>query len=201
MHAAASGRRACTARPSSTTPPVPGKHAPKSPGSFYASLARAGVIGAVALGLIVVIVAVTLGSNDTTATPGADRPSTPVDATGTPTASVEPTDGTSLPPEETTSPTPTGPPGARTVISVLNGTDRNGLAARIRAKILDAGYVKVTSANGKTTKRTIVYYRPGSQAVAEDLITLIPELRRAEPADEDTPKGAVVIVLGSDFDG
>lgn len=178
---------------------MPGKHAPKSSASFIVSLARAGVIGAVALALIVVIVAVTLGSNDTTATPDADRATPTVGATVTP--SAEPTDDTGLPHEETATPTPSGPPGARTTISVLNGTDRSGLAARIRAKITDAGYLKVTSGNAETTKRTVVYYRPGSQAVAEDLMTLIPELRTLEPAGTDTPKGAVVIVLGSDFDG
>jgi hypothetical protein len=179
---------------------VPGKHAPSSSWSFYASLARAAVVGTIGLGLIIAIVMVTLGSNGSR--PSAEPPE-PIPSTLTPTPSPSPTGSDIVvdTPSPSPSPTLTGPPGFRSSISVLNGTDRNGLAARIRAKLVDEGYLRVTSGNTEPTRRTVIYYRDGAREAADAIVELVPELGDPVPAEEDTPKGAVVIVLGSDFQG
>lgn len=84
---------------------------------------------------------------------------------------------------------------------MLNATDRNGLAARIRAKLVDEGYLRVTSGNAEETERTAIYYRAGSLEAAQAIVRLVPELGDPVPAEEDTPKGAIVLILGSDFRG
>lgn len=178
---------------------MPGKHAPSSPWSFYASVARAAVVGTIALGLIVAIVMVTLGSGDR----GTAAPEGPPVTTITPTTDVDPSEEPSGSPSVTPSPSPseTGPPGFTAAISVLNATDRSGLAARIRAKLVDEGYRRVTSGNAEPSDRTRLYYRGRSREAADAISRLIPELGEPVPAEADTPKGAVVIILGSDFQG
>lgn len=178
-----------------------GKHAPSSGWSFYASLTRAVVVGAVALGLVIAIVMVTLGSKETESaqpqTPGSATPT----LTASPSVSPSPTSSVSDEPTPSPSPTETGPPGFNLSISVLNSTTRNGLAARIRAKLVDEGYRRVTSGNTPPEQRTRIYYRPGAEEAADAIVKLIPELGEPVEASADTPKGAVVIILAKDFQG
>lgn len=178
-----------------------GKHAPSSGWSFYASLTRAVVVGAIALGLIVAIVMVTLGSD---AGKSAKPPEPPVSTiTPTSTGSVIPTDEPTVEsPSPEPSPSETGPTGFKLSVSVLNGTDRSGLAARIRAKLVDEGYRRATSGNTGSVVSTKIYYRgDASRDAAEAIVKLIPELGEPIQAEADTPKGSVVIILGSDFQG
>jgi hypothetical protein len=132
-------------------------------------------------------------------------PAAPVDSGET--GSVT-TGGTSTAPGAGTSTAPgttPAPPPARADIRlvVLNGTNENGLAARIAGQAESLGYTGVTAGNAPTsTNPSIAYFTPGrrpaAQRVARDLeIETVQALPAGGALAAATPEGThVALVLG-----
>jgi len=169
---------------------MPGKHAPKSPRSFYLSLARAGagVVGAIAL--VVVLAVVALGSRGTKA-PVASSTTSP---TPTPSVSSPPLDS------GTPSPTPTARAPSTINVAILNGTSRSGLASRTRPQIAAAGYKVVRIGNTSNLAKSTVFYAPGYVLEAQALQQRFPAFTVIKAADASIPAGAnLTLVLGADY--
>lgn len=99
--------------------------------------------------------------------------------------------------------TPVAPARDTIAVSVLNGTTRPGFAATTAETLKSRGYTKVTSGNTATqTGPTVVYYREGAQAAAEQLVADLQSgsasaidgtpLAQSTPADTQ-----LVVVLGT----
>lgn len=175
---------------------MPGKHAPASSKSFFLSLGAAvgGMLGALALVLALVLVALNAGGDN-------KRP------VGSPAVSGSPT------PTRTTSPSPTATatttaspaqtllPPSRVSLSVLNGTQRTGLAARFKSDAQKAGYPVTRTGNApKPFAKSTIYYRPGAEEEALafqkrfNQFTVIAALPAGYPSDV-----LLTVVLGADF--
>lgn len=162
---------------------VRGKHAPASSKSFYLSLARAGAILAVVIGVTVGIAIVATG--------GGKKPLAHprTSATATP------------------SPTPSAPAIAPIQVTVLNGTDRQGLASVVAARLTAAGWtVRGLPGNAPAARKTTIYVRDGASADAERLRrTQFPFMAEesiviAAPADPGAKENAALtVVIGSDY--
>ena len=176
---------------------MPGKHAPESPASFYASVTRAGAFALGVLGLVIVIVLVAVNSGEepqqaagtTTPTPTLTRSST------------APTPTTTTTTEQTPEPDPMVKRSALDD-EVLNGTLTTGLAASVAEKMEDEGYRDIAVGNAPPADRTTIYYRPKFKREAERLLADLPELKRVRPMTSTTPgDSAIVVVLGADYEG
>ena len=112
----------------------------------------------------------------------------------------QPSDGESSTTPATTAP-PAGPrqvPGV--IVQILNGTDESGLAGETKQQLEPFGYqvIEVGNAN-KTYKRTTLFYRPDSQAQAQQLITdFFPGAKLEEATNNLNPEVQVTIVVGVD---
>lgn len=178
---------------------MPGKHAPASPRSFYLSLARSIGGALAALGLVAGVAVLiassrTAGEPDgTAAPPGSPSPS--------PTATVSPTPSPTPSPRPSPSPSPSPSPLPRSDVSVevLNGTRRNGLAARTAERLEDSGYADVEIGNApEPAERTRIFFREGFRAEAERLLEDFPDFSALAPAGEGQ-SAMLRVVLGDDF--
>lgn len=163
---------------------MPGKHAPASPKSFYLSLARAGAILAVVLGVTAGIAIVATG--------GGKKPAVHPSATPSVTASPSNSTPVAVPPVQ---------------VAVLNGTTRQGLASVVAARLTAGGWtVKGVPGNGPTTSKTTIYVRADAGADAERLRrTQFPFMSAesivvATSADPGAKENAALtVVIGSDY--
>jgi len=171
---------------------MPGKHAPKSPRSYYLSLGRAaaGVAGAIALVVVLAVVAFGNRGTKTAAPPPSSSPSA--------------TPSVSSPPLDSSTPTPTPTPTVRApstiTVSILNGTSRGGLASRTRPQIAAAGYKVIRVGNASNAAKSTIFYAPGYAAEASALQRRFPAFTVIKPADSSVPGGVnLTLVLGSDY--
>lgn len=175
---------------------MPGKHAPRSPWSFYFSLGRAagGVIGVVLL--VVVLAVVAFG--------GRGQPKKDVATTKSPTPKAT----ASALPSPTVSPTASPVPAVRApsavTVNVLNGNGRTGLASRTGDKIEAAGWnVKDTGNTGRLASVSTIYYQAGFEKEALALQKVFPSFTVVKPATEATSdikiSTMLTCVLGSDW--
>lgn len=176
---------------------MPGKHAPKSPFSYYLSLARAFGGALAVLGLVVGLVVVAVSSRGGDAKP---------EAKPTPTKRAT---------TATTTPTPPGVtlrPKRDTTVIVLNAAGRQGLASRVAGVLGDDGYDVVQIGNAARAENTRVYYRRGAAAEAERIrLKHFPFVGRVNTATAGRPAGQaadggpirgswlVAVVLGADY--
>lgn len=167
---------------------MPGKHAPESPTSFYLSVARAVGGALVVLGVVAVIAVAATSSGGKK--PGA-RTSTPPP---TATASVSSSPSSSVLASATATPNL-----ARVTVNILNGTQRPGLATALAAKLRSEGYAVKTVGNQATHQSlTTIYYKAGSQAAAQALLSAHPELGRIAPAPA-AQTVTLTVVIGDDY--
>lgn len=97
---------------------------------------------------------------------------------------------------------------SRVWVSVLNGGDTSGAAARLAETAEDRGYVGISTGNATTDDaQTVVYAAPGNEFVAQrvaDDLGITGNVRSLDDADEisDAPKAAnVVVVIGTGDSG
>jgi LytR cell envelope-related transcriptional attenuator len=169
---------------------MPGRHAPKSPLSFYVSLGRAaaGVVGAVAL--VAVLAVVAFGNR------GAKKPDATGGVPGTPAASVVSS------PSVSPSPTPSSSVRAASSVTVvvLNGAGRPGLAGKTKPKVAAEGYKVLKIGNARATKVSTIFYEPGYREEALALQQAFPGFTQVKPADNSIAPGAnLTLVLGADY--
>ena len=173
---------------------MPGKHAPASPNSFYVSLGKAvgGALGAV--GLIVLAIVLVAGRGGGTKQTGSPAIQTPTPSPSH-TSSPRPTSTTTPRPL----PTPSILPKSQTIVDVLNGTNRNGLARSTGKKVTDAGYRlgRTTNAPQRYAKSTI-FYLPGRRAEALAFQDAFPDFTILKQA-RFSGGATLQAVLGADY--
>jgi len=93
---------------------------------------------------------------------------------------------------------------AATTVSVLNGTNATGLAAKVQGQLVAAGYQKGITQNAQGGPTTVVYYASGSQEAARDIARRL-KATQVKPIDPQTlaAGGAakIVVILGQDQAG
>ncbi|HEV2685306.1 MAG TPA: LytR C-terminal domain-containing protein, partial [Actinomycetota bacterium] len=171
--------------------PVPGKHAPESPASFYLSVARAVGGALVVLGVVAAIAIAATG--------GGGKKPTSQTSTPPPTISTHPT--VSSTPSTTVTPTATATVSnlASITVDVLNGTQRAGLATTLANKLKADGYT-VKKVGNQTAHQalTTIYYRVGSKGAADALLAAHPELKRVAEAPSSQTV-TLTVVIGDDY--
>src|SRR5687767_4064244 len=135
---------------------MPGKHAPRSPVSFYLSLARAAAGVGGALALVVMLTLVAFGNKD--AKKEADTG--PVISTGSPVATQTATP--SLGPKLSPSPSASTRPRSQVRVSVLNAAARAGLAGKVSREASALGWNVANVGNAsELTETSTIFYKPG----------------------------------------
>jgi hypothetical protein len=145
---------------------------------------------AVVLGLIVLAKAFPDSAPATDTAPAASTP------TVSP-AAQQPTTGQTTQP--TTPASPTRVEGV--VVQVLNGTDVSGLAAKTGDTLTSFGYnvVEVGDYSSRDYKKTYLYHRPDSLAVAQRLkAEFFPKARLEEATNNLKKNVQVTVVVGLD---
>ena len=134
----------------------------------------------------------TPSSPSPSATSGSASPST----SGSPSSS--PTSSSPSPSPSRTSKTPTAADRSATVV-VYNQTAVSGLAAAYAARLQQAGWSVVGVDNWTgTVPETTVYYRPGDEAAARQLMRDVPQVGRIRPAVTGmAPEGLTLILAGN----
>lgn len=168
---------------------MPGKHAPKSPVSFYLSLSRAGagVLGAIAIVTMLAVVAFG-GGGDKKPDPGPELSTAP-----SPTVSASP------PASATPSPSPLARPRSQVRVSVLNANARAGLAGKVSRQVLALGWNVVNVGNASQLVQTsAIFYKPGFEAEARQLQKQFPGFTRVEPSPEKY-SASLTMLLGKDY--
>ena len=169
-----------------------GKHAPKSPLSFYFSVGRAagGVVGAIAL--VVVLTVVAFGGRSE------KSPKAPV--AGSTTQAAVRTQSPSPTPSAEASPTPDARAPSQVTVAVLNGTGRPGLAGNTATKVKSAGYKVKRIDNAATAKVSTIYYQPAFEAEARALQERFPAFTQIKPAGNNVPSDVMLtMVIGKDY--
>ncbi|HEY8373248.1 MAG TPA: LCP family protein [Pseudonocardiaceae bacterium] len=83
-------------------------------------------------------------------------------------------------------------------VQVLNGSSRGGLARSVSEKLGDLGFVVVRQGNApEQSAKTVIRYSATRAAEARTLAAAVPS---AELQEDPSMGGAVVLVLGADFD-
>jgi polyisoprenyl-teichoic acid--peptidoglycan teichoic acid transferase len=111
-----------------------------------------------------------------------------------------PTRPTPPAPPTTSRPRP-APAPAQVSVTVKNGTDRQGLAARVTAGLDDLGYRSSNGGNANPTATTTVLHPSGSAAPTTVAKALKTGGRLARHPQPGLPRNSVVLVLGRDFRG
>ncbi|MDO5719775.1 MAG: LytR C-terminal domain-containing protein [Actinomycetaceae bacterium] len=131
-------------------------------------------------------------------------------ATATPTASeeeAEPSEEPAEEPSEEPAEEPSEEPSEEPAevnydapITVLNGTNTNGLAGSVSQKLQDNGFTSVEAGNatGWRTEQTVVYYKPGKEADAQEVSRILNIDLRMENSS-DLGEKDMIIVLKGDF--
>lgn len=187
---------------------MPGRHEAPGSGPFVRQLITfAG--GLVGVGLLLALVLM-----------GVDRlagSSEPVAATTTPAPPTVPETSTSTAPDTTTSvvvtttlpasttttttTTPQPRPPEELTVLVLNGTDRNQLAAGVTDELAEAGYLMLEPTNAdRPYDRSRVWHRSGLASEADVLAEQFPDAL-VERHPEDDPPADLVVVLGDSYSG
>lgn len=171
-----------------------GKHAPASPSSFYASLARHAAAAVAVVVVVAMVIAMATREDDGTPVAGpTTSPSASVDPSVSPSATAEPT-------EEPT----TREPRARQkiTITVLNGAGRSGLASQTQERIVQAGFTVPEVDNAQPRAKTVIFYRKGFEPEAQLLLDDFPDLLRIKPAGKNTEVSGetmLTVILGDDY--
>lgn len=85
-------------------------------------------------------------------------------------------------------------------ITVLNGTDRDGLAAYVAEDLHADGYPQATTGNTAASDRTVVTYPEEERTAAERVDQALDNEGAELEASSTLESGQVEIVLGNDFD-
>lgn len=176
-----------------TTPP--GKHAPASPASFYASLGRH-IFGAVAVLAVVALVIVLATTDDDGAGLAGSTPTAQLSASPSVTPSGEPSESVSPAPARTAR------PRAEITVVVLNGTRRAGLASQAKERLVAAGYTVIRVGNTSApVAKTVIFHRPGTIPEATVLLDDFPDLIKFEKAagPDAGSDGLLTVILGDDY--
>jgi hypothetical protein len=104
-------------------------------------------------------------------------------------------------PSVTTSPSPTASPRIEgVVVLVLNGTDRDGIAAGVSTALENEGYTVRTPDNAPNRQRTAIFYQEGYQAEADLMKTQFLPNAVVRPAGSSVPDDVhLQVILGADF--
>jgi anionic cell wall polymer biosynthesis LytR-Cps2A-Psr (LCP) family protein len=90
-------------------------------------------------------------------------------------------------------------------VEILNGTTRNGLAARTRSLYEGYGFnvVGIGNAENQQREQTVVISHESSPKKAEQVADIIraPRVRTQPPAEQNPKTADVTVILGEDFDG
>jgi LCP family protein required for cell wall assembly len=106
-------------------------------------------------------------------------------------------------PTATTAPPPAKVPApAKVTVTVRNGTDRQGLAARATTALDRLGFNASNGGNAAPAARTTLFHAPGSDAAARGLARALKGGGRVARAPQaGLAAGEVALVLGADFGG
>lgn len=85
-------------------------------------------------------------------------------------------------------------------INVLNGTDRDGLAAHVAEGLHADGYPRATTGNTEANDRTVVTYPSGGRTAAEQVSRALGNEDAELEVSSTLESGQVEIILGNDFD-
>jgi LCP family protein required for cell wall assembly len=102
---------------------------------------------------------------------------------------------------------PTAPPPAKApapskvTVTVKNGTDRQGLAARATTALDRLGFNASNGGNAASAARTTLFHAPGSDAAARGLARALKGGRVARAPQAGLAAGEVVLVAGADVGG
>jgi cytoskeletal protein RodZ len=176
-----------------------GKHASRSPGTFYRDLVIM-ILGILVVGALVFLILYLIAeSPDTgpstttttqvTTTTSPDDVSTPEGQDTTSTTTV------------TTTTVPVRPPGEVTVI-VLNSVGLDGAAGRLTSDLDAAGYQTITPDNYQPEQTpSRIWFREGFAPEASVLLEFVPGAVVEALPDDTVGEGAdVVIVLGTGYE-
>ncbi len=170
-----------------------GRHGPPSQTTFYLSLATAAlrgllVVGALALGFLVLSKAFPSGETaPATTTPGEQQETLTISPTS-PAPTEQPT---------RSQPTPLDP--SEITLQVLNGTDVSGLAASTAETLEQEGYQISTIADAETTYEvTTLFHKPKRKADAQLLRDAFFPGAVLEVADESV-KVDITVNIGADY--
>jgi hypothetical protein len=179
--------------------PVPRRHpAPASPVSPLRALAGAAVaVAGVLLGIGALLWA-TDGPKGTPTLQATQAQSSQVSASPSispePSASPEAVTAVPSPVQTTVAPSPAGAP--KLALTVLNNSNRTGLAKRAAAKYAAAGWpIKLTGSFRGRITATTAYYAPGQQASALALQKQFPAIERIRPRFAGLPGSGLTVVL------
>jgi LCP family protein required for cell wall assembly len=110
--------------------------------------------------------------------------------------------GPRVPTATTAAPTARVPDPAEVTVTVKNGTDRQGLAARATTALDRLGFNARNGGNAAPAARTTLLHAPGSDAAARGLARALKGGGRVARAPRaGLAAGEVTLVLGSDFGG
>ena len=178
-----------------------GKHASKTPGTFYRDLAvmimGIVVVGAAVFFLLYLFADQPVTGPTTTTTAPPEATST---GEGVTTTSGDDVTTSTTPDTTATSVVAVRPPGEVTVV-VLNSMGLDGAASRMTQRLADAGYQTQTPDNFTPEQDpSRIWYREGFAAEAAVLVELLPGATVEPLPDESLQEGAdVVLVLGTGF--
>jgi hypothetical protein len=124
-------------------------------------------------------------------------------ATSTPAASPTPESVMATPAPLRTAPAVVAPAAApKPALTVLNNSNRNGLAKRAAARFAGGGWqIKQTGDFRGRISVTTVYYAPGQQAAALLLQKAFPAIQRVHPRFAGLPGSGLTVVLTRDYPG
>jgi hypothetical protein len=131
---------------------------------------------------------------------GADFKPGSVTAAASPSPTAKASVASSPSPTRSASPVSPSPSSSTVEVQVLNGTDVQGLARRAADKLAAKGYLTPVVKNANNMyDRTIVYYQPGFQRNASEVIGIL-GTGTAKPAPANLPKDVpLTVAIGKDF--
>lgn len=186
--------------PSAGVMPVPRRHpAQASPVSPLRALAGAAVAVA---GVLLGIGALLWATDGPKGTPTLETQvqSTQLSASPSPSpapsAAASPADVSPVPAPVQTTAAPSPAVAPKLPLTVLNNSNRTGLAKRAAAKYAAAGWpIKLTGSFRGRVTATTVYYAPGQQASALALQKAFPAIERVRPRFAGLPGSGLTVVL------
>lgn len=108
------------------------------------------------------------------------------------------------PAKKPTKPAVTTTPPAETSVTVLNGTETEGLARRVASELQQGGYSQAAAAFGRppgANEATVVEYATGHQADAEGIAHSL-SVSHVQPIEQAVsalaPSATVVVIVGTD---
>lgn len=153
-------------------------------------------MAALAVVVGIALVALNAGSDEETSPPGSLPTRTTPATTPPPTVATTPP-ATSEPTTEASVRAP-----AQTLLRILNGTSRAGLARQMATRARQQGYPEAKLGNTPRAARSTVYFRNDSRAEAEEFARRFPEFTEIAPAPASFATDVMLtVVVGEDYPG